>query len=1441
MTSGMQAQTSSSPFSPSMTFGGEYDNKSESRASSGNGVASTMKTPVRPSSGTNLRHTRGSTAMPSGTLQHSDGVSSATDAILANARAVMHGSVPLETIEASAAALQALADKSQLFTPESQFRSPDQRQFASPSSNLSSVTSTLNFPSPNFTQTTRSGHMFASPLENTNRLSSPRNVPSTTPKSTANVRKSPLPTALPVLSPTSASKWTRPVLSQPTTSNSEVQRLQTQLNAKNSEITVLGDTISQLEVYAGLVERRLLEISPDHPLPVTNAMLGTSIDSLSKLATSAAQTLLSHVSPSKVSGQTHVVSAAAAARREAREAAETIRSLERALEKCRTEGVEATNRVKEMRTQLDHKERERMAALRRAEGLMQKVVSLQAELKQAGITPSTALDNLYSPPPNAPFYSVTSEAAPSTSRRDSLSIPKGKSTSDEGMAEREWDEKVIADVETYKEKFEHQKKLAQDLRKQIHILERALEMKNGESGDEIHGESSRGALLTEIARLRGDIEGRKQQEERQSKEILDLEKKLRSSQEQMHELQQELEQLRTLEAKTDSVGTLSAKVSEEHFSPQAIAAITRLREESVSLLKSLEADKKRLEGEKEALSEYIGEMATSNNSLKEQVQSLLSEKLVLESRIKKQEYDVQARRESGVAPSPVPTPSSPGAAKTSRATARTPGGKDSDNEKEVLRADLEELQEVQMELVEEIKALNRKLRATERERNSLRQSLQRSKSNLTSSEDQSATLEDERLQVELEAEELRTKAQRLQKEADRYKRQAETLRQSLVSSQGKIEEIESNNATLLAQIHDAERRLTELSNAQQEGMTREEIEAHRNQLLSAAEAESAKFLRTYRTLHLDTEPEAPPEGDSEDISALAAVQAAAQAGRKASERAAAALSWATHPSVAGSLPSFAQCGRLFAGWLRLAGTSLSDLANRVADELAEKRSQRRTVHEELRRLREALQEAREEWSYEKDRAQELESRVSRLSKDRDSDATRLALQVQTLEEERNALRERVDVLLQGSIDGGLSQGKLESQVEAMRQQVQELSKNKEDLLKRVHSLQSANNTLSEMKASMSTEIRLANESLEEARALSGVLRMERDSLMSRISELEKQLLVLSQSIRETKEAQESAMAAHSMSEKEKQRLQEEYNELRRVKEELNAQVKSLEEIITGSEDTINRQNEMIHRLQENLQTAGEERVALQRSLSGVSNELETSRTLLESLSNEADSRMDSLFTTLRRLGIDTSNAEALLAAPKAASYKLESRDKASDPMSGLLGASIDVTLSQYSPLHSVYQKLRALLSGAVSVGHSCSHKVNSMLGEIGNLKVDVASTKSRLETVQELQAVTLEKSRGLAEAEVTISELRSELISTRSKLAAVQAEVTSVRSLLNEKEQEIENSATRICTLIKEAEVNRDAQMRLKDTLLEKEKEIRELQGEIEDLKRDSDNLLVHR
>lgn len=94
-------------------------------------------------------------------------------------------------------------------------------------------------------------------------------------------------------------------------------KLAAKVHAQALELADLTLKLQKSDAYAHLVERRLLEIAPSHQLPVNEALMGTHVDALSKLALSAAQSLTGVVTPGKISGvASHMIAVTAAQRKE---------------------------------------------------------------------------------------------------------------------------------------------------------------------------------------------------------------------------------------------------------------------------------------------------------------------------------------------------------------------------------------------------------------------------------------------------------------------------------------------------------------------------------------------------------------------------------------------------------------------------------------------------------------------------------------------------------------------------------------------------------------------------------------------------------------------------------------------------------------------------------------------------------------------------------------------------------------------------------------------------------------------------------------------------------------------------------------------------------------------------------------------------------------------
>lgn len=101
-----------------------------------------------------------------------------------------------------------------------------------------------------------------------------------------------------------------------------------------------------VQAYTQVLERRLLEICPDHAIPVTEEHLGMPVTSLSRLATTAAAGLIASgsagstaASSSLAAKASHVLAATAAHRKEAVDSADSMRRLEKSVRALRAQVV----------------------------------------------------------------------------------------------------------------------------------------------------------------------------------------------------------------------------------------------------------------------------------------------------------------------------------------------------------------------------------------------------------------------------------------------------------------------------------------------------------------------------------------------------------------------------------------------------------------------------------------------------------------------------------------------------------------------------------------------------------------------------------------------------------------------------------------------------------------------------------------------------------------------------------------------------------------------------------------------------------------------------------------------------------------------------------------------------------------------------------------------
>jgi hypothetical protein len=164
----------------------------------------------------------------------------------------------------------------------------------------------------------------------------------------------------------------------------DAARLAARVQVQARELADLSGSLGRAEAYSRLLERRLAELAPEHPLPVTEAALGTHVARLSNLAAGAAALLVESAGGATPGRGGGGGGGGGAHRKEARDAAEALKTMEKTLDGKRKLLDDATARIRELRGALEGKEKERAAAARRADGLASRLVSLEAELRMVG-------------------------------------------------------------------------------------------------------------------------------------------------------------------------------------------------------------------------------------------------------------------------------------------------------------------------------------------------------------------------------------------------------------------------------------------------------------------------------------------------------------------------------------------------------------------------------------------------------------------------------------------------------------------------------------------------------------------------------------------------------------------------------------------------------------------------------------------------------------------------------------------------------------------------------------------------------------------------------------------------------------------------------------------------------------------------------------------------
>jgi len=333
---------------------------------------------------------------------------------------------------------------------------------------------------------------------------------------------------------------------------SDAGKIAIKVQQQATQLAELAIKLRECEDTKTLVEQRLLEIVPSHRIPVTKDSLGTNVDKLSSLAMSAAQTLVGTVTPSKISGvPSHVVATTAASRKEVLEQANTIRNLEKELAKDRKRLNDAVIRIKELKLNMDAKEKDRANALRRAEGLQHRIISLEAEMRLAGLKP---IETNFS----VDIVSTNKDATSTTTAGAMISHPA--SSAEELSATIEILKEELAQARNARDhaqdRLSNEAKEGEKLRAQIRALENTIQgssiTSNTNGDDKVTISADKAHLVTQIARLQGEIEARVRDSNYKDAQLRDLQGQIRESQQIINNLQSQVNEAKIL-AKTSTI------------------------------------------------------------------------------------------------------------------------------------------------------------------------------------------------------------------------------------------------------------------------------------------------------------------------------------------------------------------------------------------------------------------------------------------------------------------------------------------------------------------------------------------------------------------------------------------------------------------------------------------------------------------------------------------------------------------------------------------------------------------------------------------------------------------------------------------------------------------------------------------------------------------------
>jgi chromosome segregation ATPase len=1388
-------------------------------------------------------------------------------------------------------------------------------------------------------------------------------------------------------------------------------RLAVKVQAQAAQLADLAVRLRECEETRALVEKRLVEVAPSHPLPVTRDHLGAHVDRLSHLALAAAQTLAGASTPSVVAGATHVVAASATQRKEVLEQAKMIRHLEGLLEKDRKKLDDAVKRIRELKAACDQKEKDRANAIRRSEGLQQRVVSLEAEMRLAGMTVSAGAGAIPGHPSSASSAAAVPHppSAAATAANDELA---GRiAFLDAELAE------ARATRDATQESLSSERRESERLRAYAKALEAAV---HGASGGGGAGGSlpDKAVLLTQVARLQGELEARAHDANDKESVIRDLHAQLREAQMAVSNLRGELYEAKAQAASAAATAASLAGPSSTrgggggggaHASTPArnagnlvirspvLGEISSQSHVNVVPGGAFSASSSRgfggivgggmlvpglapgaalpqpvldvlgrLESEKGALLDYVAELRDASTTLAAEKNDLLAQRADLSAQLQRARGDAEANGRAAAVAEAESGRLSDLLLDTQRRLATTDARlADVSSERARVTQDLVGSAEAMSELEGVRELLIDKIRDLSKEKDEAKKAAEAERMRAADAVRKVDSTEALLEQAEAERDSAEQRSRELRAQLESTQERVNSFSAHMDAANAELERLRGDRGSLEGRCRTLERRLEAVETAkaaEDEALKEAEVRANKatveaetlSRTASAVvevEAAASRFLRAHVGEGVgvvgvggpaDEEAAADDdggwaggaydgeEGDVEvfegssgrvivspgkprraagaaaggsssssrraaaaaaasssasaaasgsapsDAPALRHVDAAARAGRKASDRAEGALRWSTEASFNSAVPQVAAAARQLSGWLRLSGRALTDVSHRMAQELEDRRLQRRGLYEEIHALRDQLADTQDGLRTERSRAAESEVRATGLQRQLDADTSRLTHSLESAVAERDALRTRSERLGADLSAAQAEAGRAAGRIETLDAQLASVSTAHDRASKDRERLSNDLASTVQERDSLLDQISGLQQSLDEVRSHNSVLGMEKRALGDRMAAQEVALREAHGEVRALTErlsaAQREAQQAGARADGATTTLSARSEEALALKEE----VARLSRAVADADDLANAQNEVLSQLTVQLRASHEQSAALNRGMAGMSVELESAKTALEAANDEFGDRVDAYIGGLRRLGVEVSPQPRAAggggggggsgsgsgagmggtSVSSAAAHFLALAESATAAVSGAplterqrqqhqqrqqqeeAQAAASGGFSQVQPLIARH---RTIVTSLLHAGTTASTRITALLTEVGNLKGEIAALRPRVEAVQEVVMNANDKQRALTAADAAVSELRASLAAAESQIVTAQGEIATLRARMAEQSGELERASTRIAMLVSDAEAFREAERHARAELTDAQAHIGTLQDEINRMRREADTLVAQR